>query len=335
MSITTKALKGVNLTLLASVIAASPLAFPPDLRDGLHPQISKAFAKDGERDDDDDDGDRGGSGKSGKSDKTKSGNSGKSGGGRSSSDDASDRSRSSRDDSADRSRSERDDAADKARSSRDDAADKERSRRDDSADRARSSRDESDDRRGGSDDGDDNDDDRRAGRGRGSDDDRGGRSGGGRAVSDASGGAGLRVTKMERSGSGIEVEYSNGVKEEIENGRYEMKNAAGRTVLERRATQQDVNRIQSNARASGTAVSSSRSSAAASGSDAGARLPSNSRASRIEIVGNSNIEVSYNSGWKEEVAGGRYEMKDPANRTVVERSATSADLDRLMGLAGR
>ena len=89
MSITTKALKGVNLTLLASVIAASPLAFPPDLRDGLHPQISKAFAKDGERDDDDDDGDRGGSGKSGKSDRSdKSGNSGKSGksgGGRSSS----------------------------------------------------------------------------------------------------------------------------------------------------------------------------------------------------------------------------------------------------------
>jgi hypothetical protein len=114
-----------------------------------------------------------------------------------------------------------------------------------------------------------------------------------------------------------------------------MKNAAGRTVLERRATQRDVNRIQGNARASGTAVSSSRSSASGCGSDAGARLPSNSRASRIEIIGNSDIEVSYNSGWKEEVAGGRYEMKDPANRTVAERSATVADLDRLMGLAGR
>lgn len=314
MSISDRALKGVSLTLLAGLIAASPLGLSPDIKWGVYPQVTKAFAKERDkedREDDDHDDDRGGRG-------------GKSGGGKSD--------RSSSKDAADKARSARDDAADKARSRRDDAADKARSSRDDAADKARSARDESDDRRGGSDD-DDYDDDRSASRGRGSDDDRrNGRSTGARASSDASGGAGLRVVKMERSGSGLEVVYSNGVKEEIENGRYEMKNAAGRTVLERSATQQDVNRIQGNARASGTAVSSSRSS---STSDAGARLPSNSRASRIEIVGKSKIEVQYNSGWKEEVQNGRYEMKDPANRTVVERRATTADLGRLMGLAGR
>ena len=38
--------------------------------------------------------------------------------------------------------------------------------------------------------------------------------------------------------AGVEVTYSNGVKEEIENGRFEQKDAAGRTVIERPATAQ-------------------------------------------------------------------------------------------------
>ena len=53
------------------------------------------------------------------------------------------------------------------------------------------------------------------------------------------------VTKIESSASGIEVRYSTGWKEEIENGRYELKNPAGRTVRERTATAADIARLQS------------------------------------------------------------------------------------------
>ena len=54
---------------------------------------------------------------------------------------------------------------------------------------------------------------------------------------------GVGVSKIEVSSSGVEVEYSDGTKEEIENGRYERKNSAGRTVEERPATQADIDRL--------------------------------------------------------------------------------------------
>ncbi|MDT8856226.1 hypothetical protein RNZ50_14590 [Paracoccaceae bacterium Fryx2] len=54
---------------------------------------------------------------------------------------------------------------------------------------------------------------------------------------------GKRVAKVEVSARGIEVEYRNGSKEEIENGIYERKNAANRTVEERPATQADIDRL--------------------------------------------------------------------------------------------
>jgi hypothetical protein len=57
-------------------------------------------------------------------------------------------------------------------------------------------------------------------------------------------------------------------------------------------------------------------------------------AGRVEVSG-SAIEVSYTTGWREEIEGGRYELKDPNNNTVVERPATAADLRRLQALAGR
>jgi hypothetical protein len=64
---------------------------------------------------------------------------------------------------------------------------------------------------------------------------------GGTATGGTSGG--LAVVKVESSGSGIEVTYSDGSREEIENGRYEAKNSAGRTVTERAATQADIDRL--------------------------------------------------------------------------------------------
>lgn len=53
----------------------------------------------------------------------------------------------------------------------------------------------------------------------------------------------VTAVKVERSAAGIEVSYSDGTREEIENGRYERKNAAGRTVEQRPATQADIDRL--------------------------------------------------------------------------------------------
>lgn len=116
--------------------------------------------------------------------------------------------------------------------------------------------DSGDDDGGDDDDGDDGDDDH-SGHGGGDDDDdhddyddeddddddgdnHGGRTTGGTASSTPEGGA----VKIEISRRGIEVLYANGVKEEVEGGRYELKDTAGRTVVERPATQADVDRLQ-------------------------------------------------------------------------------------------
>ena len=130
------------------------------------------------------------------------------------------------------------------------------------------------------------------------------------------GGGALSVVKVERSASGVEITYSNGVREEIENGRFEQKDAAGRTVIERPATGSDVARLDGNARRSRIVV------------------PTGSGAPRVEASAGA-IEVSYPTGWREELEGGRYELKDPNNNTVVEREATSADVRRLRALAAR
>lgn len=58
-----------------------------------------------------------------------------------------------------------------------------------------------------------------------------------------SAGASGTVVKIEVTGTHIEVRYADGTKEEITGGRYERKNAAGRTVEERAATQADFDRL--------------------------------------------------------------------------------------------
>ncbi len=49
--------------------------------------------------------------------------------------------------------------------------------------------------------------------------------------------------RVEINGNDIEVVHADGTKEEVENGRFEQKNAAGRTVVERRATAADIARL--------------------------------------------------------------------------------------------
>lgn len=57
------------------------------------------------------------------------------------------------------------------------------------------------------------------------------------------GAPGGAVSKVERSAAGFEVEYANGWKVEVENGRFEVKNPAGRTVEQRPATSADIARF--------------------------------------------------------------------------------------------
>jgi hypothetical protein len=143
------------------------------------------------------------------------------------------------------------------------------------------------------------------GRGRGADDARADRNG------DAEGG------KVEITSTGVEVEHADGTKEEIRAGRYERKDASGRTVEERRATPQDFARL-----------------SGASSAPAGGQPIRVGFVSKVEAAG-GNLEVLYSTGWKEEIENGRYELKDPNNNTVVERPARRSDIDRLRQLASR
>jgi hypothetical protein len=59
---------------------------------------------------------------------------------------------------------------------------------------------------------------------------------------------GRNGAKVEINGNNVEVVHASGIKEEVENGRYELKDAAGRTIVERRATARDVARLTNTAR---------------------------------------------------------------------------------------
>ncbi|TIO51839.1 MAG: hypothetical protein E5X80_26465 [Mesorhizobium sp.] len=51
--------------------------------------------------------------------------------------------------------------------------------------------------------------------------------------------------KVEVSSNGIQVTHRNGMKETIENGRFRMEDKFGRTIVERKATTTDLNRLKS------------------------------------------------------------------------------------------
>ena len=54
---------------------------------------------------------------------------------------------------------------------------------------------------------------------------------------------GATGAKIEVGGGKIEIMYPDGWKEELENGIFELKDPSGRTVIERRATREDVARL--------------------------------------------------------------------------------------------
>ena len=153
--------------------------------------------------------------------------------------------------------------------------------------------------RGGDvDDDDDGDDAGNRGRGRGGSDHRGG------------------ILRIEVSSSGIEVRYVDGSRERIERGRYEFRDAAGRTVERRRATGADVSRLR--------ALSEN---AAVRGSP-GARLQE--RGLRALSVRGGEIRVDHTNGWSEEIRSGTYRLIDAFGRIVVHRPATEEDRVRML-----
>ena len=51
--------------------------------------------------------------------------------------------------------------------------------------------------------------------------------------------------KVEATAGGIQVTHRNGMKETIENGRFRMEDKYGRTIVDRKATMADLNRLKS------------------------------------------------------------------------------------------
>ncbi|HHG90897.1 MAG TPA: hypothetical protein ENJ90_10550, partial [Devosia sp.] len=56
---------------------------------------------------------------------------------------------------------------------------------------------------------------------------------------------GSTIVKAERDANSIEIKYSDGWKEEIENGRYELKDPNGNEIISRPATDADITRLSS------------------------------------------------------------------------------------------
>jgi hypothetical protein len=73
----------------------------------------------------------------------------------------------------------------------------------------------------------------------------GGSSKGSSSRSSGSIGSGAKETKVEEGGSVLRVRHVDGISEEIDDGRYIMKDSRGRTIVDRRATTADKRRLQS------------------------------------------------------------------------------------------
>jgi len=129
------------------------------------------------------------------------------------------------------------------------------------------------------------------------------------------------IVRVEVSRSGIEIQYANGAREEIENGTYELRDTTGRRVVRRDATGADVARLK--------AVSTRVSIRSVTRRD-----PRKSDIRNVETSGDS-VSVAYSNGWTETIANGMYQLTDPYQRMVAARPASRADRSRMAKLAGR
>lgn len=124
----------------------------------------------------------------------------------------------------------------------------------------------------------------------------------------------MDIQGVELFGSKIEITFTDGSSEEIENGVYERKDASEDTVEERVATADDLARLTMLADDFIAALS-----------------PITSTVVEVEReVG--EIEVKYADGTSEEIEGDVYERKSAADETVLERPATDEDIARIEAL---
>ena len=158
---------------------------------------------------------------------------------------------------------------------------------------------------------------------RGSDDDDGNRDKG----SEDSGRRGADDRKDDSPGDGSrEATLSDGTRIEIENGRVEIKDPGGRTIVERPATAADRARLDQAMAAERAGAARTAGSGAALPPRAGTR--GGGLVAGVEVSG-ENIGIRYADGWKEEIEDGRYQLKDELNRTVIARPVRASDRTRL------
>ena len=125
----------------------------------------------------------------------------------------------------------------------------------------------------------------------------------------------MDIQGVELFSSKIDMTFTDGSSEEIENGVYERKDASEDTIEERIATAEDLSRL--------TALAN----------DFIAALPPIDSAV-VEVEREAGkIEVKYADGSSEEIENGVYERKNASDQKLLERPATDADIARIEALA--
>ncbi|MEZ5778321.1 MAG: hypothetical protein R3E44_08165 [Paracoccaceae bacterium] len=107
---------------------------------------------------------------------------------------------------------------------------------------------------------------------------------------------------------GVHVEFADGHIERVRNGRFERITTQGGVIERRLATAADLSRLRA---------------IAGSQPAPGVR--------NVAVIDDQHdaIDVLDFRGWRETLADGTYELKDPRGRTVVRRPLTEADLSRV------
>ncbi|WP_415404055.1 hypothetical protein [Tateyamaria sp. SN3-11] len=124
-----------------------------------------------------------------------------------------------------------------------------------------------------------------------------------------------RAVKAQKLGNGARIFYSDGSREEIQNGQYVRSDRNGRVLERRRAQSSDLARVRALVGGQGAKVETAPSGV-------------KSRAVKAIYRGN-NVQILYANGWREEISSGRYKLTDQYGRTVTSRRATQIDRNRL------
>jgi Ca2+-binding RTX toxin-like protein len=124
----------------------------------------------------------------------------------------------------------------------------------------------------------------------------------------------MDIGKIQIFGTHIEIDYLDGSREEIQGGQYTLKDSNGDRVERHTATDADIARLNTLADAFLIEIT-----------PVGVGIASFDN--RVD-----DIQVRYTDGRAESVEFGIYEIKNSANDTVFETTATQAHTDRVLGL---